>query len=110
MIKRACPHIKFIFSGDFGQLPPVLDSWTGDYENSNAMSFLCDGNRLKLTKCMRADDVLFNMCKDVDTVNIKDFKPLQKSYLNIAFTHYTRIKIKNECMERYIKETNFFLL
>ena len=26
MIKRSLPNIKFIISGDFGQLPPVNDS------------------------------------------------------------------------------------
>ena len=30
LIKRAFPSIKYIVAGDFGQLPPVDDKWTGD--------------------------------------------------------------------------------
>ena len=104
MIKRACPHIVFIISGDFGQLPPVKDSWVGDYENSVAMSYLCDGNRLQLTNCMRADNILFNICKNVDDFNIDDFKPKTNTYLNLAYTHETRINVNNDCMKRFLIE------
>ena len=62
LIKRAFPSIKFIIAGDFGQLPPVDDKWTGDYETSPALNMLCGGNRIKLTKCRRSDDVLFKLC------------------------------------------------
>jgi len=105
MIKRALPHIKFVISGDFGQLPPVNDSWTGDYENSEALWFLCDGNKLKLTEYKRGDKELFLLCKDVENVNVNNFKPKQHTYLNLAYTHHTRIKVNNECMERYLNET-----
>jgi hypothetical protein len=61
LIKRAFPAMKFIIAGDFGQLPPVDDTWKGDYENSPALNMLCGGNRIKLTKCRRSDSVLFNL-------------------------------------------------
>ena len=105
MIKRSLPHIKFVISGEFGWLPPVNDSWVGDYKNSEALWYLCDGNRLKLTEYRRGDKELFLLCKDVSNVNIDDFKPVNQTYLNLAYTNKTRIRVNTECMERYIKET-----
>lgn len=106
MIKRALPHINFVISGDFGQLPPVNDSWVGDYENSEALWFLCDGNRLQLTEFRRGDKELFLLCRDVENVDVDNFKPTEKTYLNLAYTHRTRIRVNNECMERYLTENN----
>ena len=104
LIKRAFPTIKFIVAGDFRQLPPVCDDWEGDYASSPAMNLLCDGNLIELTKCMRSDDTLFRVCENADKVNKYEFKPTQKTYLNIAYTHKTRRRVNKECMERYVKE------
>lgn len=106
MIKRALPHIKFIISGDFGQLPPVLDTWSGDYENSAGLWSLCDGNKILLTEFKRGDKELFVLCKNVNKINIDNFKPTQKTYLNLAYTHTTRQRVNNECMERFLQENN----
>ena len=70
LIKRLFPLIKFITAGDDNQLPPVNDNWTGDYENSPAMFSLCDGNRIKLMKCRRADTELFDLCRNVKDIDI----------------------------------------
>jgi hypothetical protein len=105
LIKRTFPSMKFIIAGDFGQLPPVKDNWVGDYENSPAMNLLCDGNRIRLSKCRRSDDKLYNLCLQADKVDKYEFKPKQKTYVNIAYTHNTRIKINKECMARYVNET-----
>ena len=86
------------------QLPPVNDNWSGDYKNSPAMFELCEGNRIQLIKCRRADDKLFKLCKDVDSVNTSMFPRIEKTYLNIAYTHKTRIRVNDECMERFIRE------
>ena len=102
LIKRSFPSIKFIIAGDFGQLPPVRDNWTGDYENSPAMHSLCDGQRIKLSKCRRSDRKLFDLCRSVETIDITQFKPTEDTYLNLAYTHDTRIKINNQCMKRYL--------
>ena len=104
LIKKTFPHMKFIIAGDFGQLPPVCDNWDGDYENSPAMNLLCGGNRIKLTTCRRADNELYNLCMDVGAVDRLKFKPTEKTYLNIAYCHTTRIRVNRECMERYILE------
>jgi DNA replication protein DnaC len=106
LIKRSFPKINFIIAGDFGQLPPVNDDWTGDYENSPAMNGLCDGNRIKLMKCRRADRELFELCQSVENIDTSRFTPKKETYLNLAYTHETRIKINKKCMNRFIKETN----
>lgn len=109
MIKRSLPNIKFIISGDFGQLPPVKDSWTGDYETSVGLWSLCDGNKIHLTEYKRGDKELFSLLVnirkgDLSSVNVDDFKPTQETYLNIAYTHWTRKRVNNDCMERFILE------
>ena len=104
LIKRAFPFMKFIIAGDFGQLPPVDDKWNGDYENCPALHMLCRGNRIKLTQCRRSDDALFQLCANVESIIKHDFKPTTKTYLNIAFTHKTRIRVNRERMERYNSE------
>jgi nucleoside-triphosphatase THEP1 len=104
MIKKIYPTIKFIISGDFAQLPPVNDSWSGDYKNSPAMYELCDGNRIQLTKCRRADDSLFKLCKNISSINVSEFKKTENTYLNIAYTHKTRIQVNHTCMDRFIEE------
>ena len=70
---RSFSKMKFIISGDLGQLPPVKDTWNGDYEDSIAMWLLCGGNRIQLTKCRRSDDELFELCKSVD-INPHQFR------------------------------------
>ena len=108
MVKRTCPKIKFIISGDFGQLPPVNDTWKdgkGEYNESAGMWNLCEGNKIVLTKCRRADDILFNICKNVNDLNINEYPVKEKTYLNLAFTHQTRKRVNNECMYRYLQET-----
>ena len=103
MIKKMYPEIKFIISGDFAQLPPVNDNWSGDYKNSPAMIELCEGNRIQLIKCRRADDRLFKLCQNVQHVDASMFPRKEQTYLNIAYTHKTRIRVNNECMERFIQ-------
>ena len=103
MIKRTFSNIKFIIVGDFDQLPPVKDNWEGDYKNSSALWSLCDGNRIQLLECRRADKMLFNACKSVETIDLNEFPVTEKTFLNLAYTHRTRIQVNNECMERYLK-------
>ena len=109
VLKRTFSHIKFIISGDFGQLPPVNDNWTGDYENSPALHILYDGNRISLTKCRRAENKLFELCKNVEKLDFskyeyKEFGLKEKTYLNLALTHKTRRRVNDECMKRYLSE------
>lgn len=109
LCKKMCSHLKFILVGDFAQLLPVKDEWTGNYKNSCATHILCDGNRIELTKCRRADDILFNLCKKVqhENIDITPFAVKQKTYKNIAYTHQTRIQVNAECMKRFINGKSF---
>ena len=101
-IKKINPKIIFYICGDFAQLEPVKDSWSGDYENSIVLKDLCQKNKMVLTKCRRSDDVLFNLCKNTTLVKAKDFEVTRETDLNIAYTHVTRKKVNKVCMERNI--------
>jgi 5-methylcytosine-specific restriction protein A len=103
-IKKSAPQIQFIVTGDFEQLPPVNDSWEGDYKNSAALHELCDGNRLQLTKNRRSEPRLFELCQDVSKINISEFTPKTETYLNIAYTHKTRKDVNKKCLDRFLKE------
>lgn len=101
-IKKINPKIIFYICGDFEQLKPVNDDWSGDYENSVALIDLCNNNKMLLTKCKRSDEELFNLCKNTSLVNVDDFKVKIETDLNIAYTHKTRIEVNEMCMERYL--------
>ena len=101
-IKKINPKIIFYICGDFSQLKPVNDTWTGCYENSPVLKDLCCNNKLVLTTCKRSNDILFNLCKDPQSIDTKKFPIRVETNLNIAFTHETRKKINHECMMRNI--------
>ena len=107
-LKRLKPDLKFIIAGDFRQLLPVNDRVDCDYKTSPALHELCDGNRIQLSRCRRADDTLFNIC---DPDNIKSLKKTDfiksddnKMYMkNLCFTNETRKRINNIMMKKYIE-------
>jgi len=106
MVKRTFDNIKFIVVGDFNQLPPVMDSWNGDYKSSAALHSLCDGNRLQLTQCRRANSELFELCKNVESIDLTKFEVKKYTYLNLAYKHETRMQVNNVCMNTYLAENN----
>lgn len=104
ILRRYAPHVKFVIVGDFHQLPPVNDVYQGDYRNSPALHNLCDGNRLVLEKCRRSDEKLFKVYDGVRRGGMLDVSkfPLQVlTPLNIAYTHETRKRINQCCMENF---------
>ena len=104
-IKRIKPDIKYILCGDFKQLKPVNDRYDYNYEKSPALFELCDNNKLQLTKCRRADDVMFKLC---DPSNIKSLDTSQFGNRftdrHLAFTNKKRIAINDCCMKRFIDQ------
>lgn len=105
-IKRINPHIKFIISGDWRQLPPVKDrSDNFDYQNSHVLYELCDGNKLELTECRRSDKELFNLSMEVfnnPDVDISKYKLGKKECdISICYTNNKRIHINTEKMRKY---------
>ena len=106
LLQRSFESLKFIICGDFDQLPPVQDSWTGDYKNCHALFQLCSGNRIQLTQCKRSDNMLFDLCKNVEIIDRRDFPIKNFTYKNIAYTHKTRIQINDICMVQYQQDNN----
>ena len=104
LIKRIKPDIKFIFSGDYAQLAPIKDRVKYcDYEDSQALYELVDGNIQKLTNCRRANKLFFSL---TDPDNIKNLKKEhfynQPQLRNIVFTNEKRKEINKECMDKFI--------
>ena len=102
VIKRKHPNVKFLIAGDFEQLLPVNDRIEDcDYKNSCVLHELCDGNRLQLLKCRRADERLFNLC---DPKNIMKLNPFQFNCNfadhHLCFTNQKRIELNNTMMEK----------
>jgi hypothetical protein len=99
---RCCfPSLRLYLVGDYNQLAPVLDCWSGDYSASTTLYYLCDGNTLNLTHCRRSDRVLFDAYMAVDTVDPARFPVTSQTELHLAFTHKTRICVNEECMQAY---------
>lgn len=109
MMKRMKPKLKIIIAGDFQQLKPVNDriGVNFDYANSQALLELCDYNKLQLTICRRSDDILFNMCKFENIMNI-DTKVFKSEFTqrHLAFTNKKRMEINDVCMNMRAKATH----
>ena len=110
-IKRAIPGIKMILIGDIEtQFLPVKDTWNGDYAISAALYDLCDGNKVKLTKCRREEGEikeLFDLCTDIineKEIDISLFAPTEPTRENIGYLHKTRKRINEEWMEKEAKD------
>jgi hypothetical protein len=107
IIKQLRPDIKFIVSGDFEQLLPVNDRIGDnfDYKNSVALFELCDGNRIQLTDCYRADKDFFDLC---DPKNVKNVEPsmFNNNFTNkhLSFTNDKRIQINKIMMDKKFNE------
>jgi hypothetical protein len=106
VLKKVKPNLRFILIGDFNQLPPVNDRVkVEDYENGIALHDLCNSNRLKLSKCRRADDVTFKMVHPDNILNLKktDFGN-QYAMKHLAYTNATRIKINDKLMKKVAQQ------
>jgi ATP-dependent exoDNAse (exonuclease V) alpha subunit len=105
MIKKIKPNIKFIISGDYNQLKPVNDriSQYTDYSNVPCLFELADYNKIELTQCSRANDILYNLVKFNNVPNLKpsDFKETKdfKNKIHLCFTNETRKHINRVKME-----------
>ena len=105
-LKHQRPDIKLIIVGDFEQLAPVCDRINEsvtqvnkrqfttyfDYKNSGALFELCDGNRIELTTCRRADKELYNLCLDVENIDVSKFGS-KSCKVNLSFTNKKRMEV-----------------
>jgi 5-methylcytosine-specific restriction protein A len=106
-IRSNYPDIKFICVGDFNQLPPVCDFKVFDYKDSSILHEICDNKMVVLSKCRRADDIMFNESNYVLAHgNVKDMSKYGEfmTYKNISFTNKKRIEINTFLMEKRLKE------
>ena len=98
----------------YDQLLPVNDR-VGiiDYKNSCALHELCDGNRLELTTCRRADRTLFDMLHPSNIMKLKreQFAPSAslgsndtECWKHISFTNKKRKEINQKMMDKFVKE------
>lgn len=95
---------KFIVTGDFDQLPPVCDRCdTFDYENSSALHSICDGVKVELTKCRRADKKLFDLCANVNDVVKSEFTREDICKRSIAYHNSVRKRINMGWMDHHVK-------
>ena len=109
-IKKACPETKVILSGDWNQLPPVLDrSASFAYKNSFVVYDLCDGNMMKLTKCRRSDKALFNLYSDIKKADAYEF-PDKINSMNICYFNSTRKALNTYWMKKMSKGLKTMLL
>jgi len=93
-LKKLNSNIKIILTGDYNQLEPVNDRVNVDYKNSLALLLLCDGNRLQLTECRRADKETYELCKFENIEKIKSDTFNKKfTFKHICYTHKKRIEI-----------------
>jgi hypothetical protein len=106
-VKHAKPEIKFIMTGDFYQLPAVNDRIGDgfDYKNSIALFELCDGNRIQLSDCYRADKDFFNMYHpdNVKNLNKKQFNNAFADK-HICYTNKKRIEVNDIMMKKKLEE------
>jgi ATP-dependent exoDNAse (exonuclease V) alpha subunit len=107
-LKRHYNYIKFIISGDFEQLLPVNDRVSDcDYKNSLALHELCDGNRIQLLKCRRADDKLFKLCDPAHVMFVsKNMFNNKFTDLHLCFTNFKRKNINNIMMRKVVQNSN----
>jgi DNA replication protein DnaC len=105
MLLKRKYQVKFIIAGDFEQLLPVKDRIEDcNYKDSRALYELCDGNRIQLLKCRRADDELFNLC-DPKTIMQLDKEIFGKQFTDahLCFTNKKRKEINNTMMQKATK-------
>jgi hypothetical protein len=84
-----------------------------DYKHSPALYELCDGDRIQLSKCRRANDELFNLCNPENIHKVKKTQ-FNKShggfyYTNICYTNRKRIEINEIMMKKFIEKENKIL-
>lgn len=107
-LSNAKPNIKFIISGDFKQLEPVNDRVICNYKESRALFELCSGFRVELMQCRRADDKLYNLLKNVNTINTSIFTD-KLNKINLAYTNKKCQQINKIFMTKN-KESNSIYL
>ncbi len=120
MIKHTKPNIRFVLSGDYRQLPPIEVDGLYDYFNHPVIKYICDYNRIELTKVKRYDNELYEFSEKVwnDTINKEDIKSMTKNDVkliynadtNIVWTNKKRKQINKMCNKYHSKNADKILM
>jgi hypothetical protein len=92
-------QVKFIFVGDYEQLPPV-EAKSYDYFNSLALKELVDFNMQQLTENKRSDSEMWDLFQRVDELNPADFGNNMNTRLHLCYTNVKRKEINEMIMKQ----------
>lgn len=110
--------ISFLLIGDEKQLPPIENDGIAsrgfketerDYFNSSIVKYLSNYNKINLQVKKRYDEKLNEILKDVENINIKDFKSKIETRFNICYFNKTR-KLINAYWNNKEKNDNSILI
>jgi len=107
-LQNSQPKIKFIITGDFKQLEPVNDRVRCDYKNSRALFELCSSFRVELVQCRRADEKLYNLLKDVNSIDKSIFNN-KINKINLAYTNKKCQEINKNFMDQNKEKSSLYL-
>ena len=108
LLKRYAPQLRFIIIGDYEQLPPFCDEYSGNYSESVALKGLCDFSaRALAAECelmtyRRGDKKvaeLFDRVRHEQPIDTAAFPMKQLTRMNLAYCHTTRQRVNQQCTE-----------
>jgi len=101
---------NFLLIGDEKQLPPIEDDGIErEYFNSSVVKYIYNYNKINLEVKKRYDENLSQILKDVENININDFKRKIETKFNICYFNNTRKRI-NEYWNNKEKNNNSILI
>ena len=76
-----------------------------DYKDASILKELCDNNIIKLSKCRRSDDILFNLIQFDNIPNLEktNFNK-NETEVNICWTNETRKSVNDKYMKLAYKK------
>ena len=102
--------INFLLVGDNKQLPPIEDDGIErDYFNSSIVKYLTNYNKINLEVKKRYDEKLSEILKDVENINMNNFKNKIETTVNICYFNKTRKRI-NQYWNNKQKKVNSILI
>lgn len=110
LCKNRSTKTKFIFVGDFRQLPPVGEE-SKDFENSYIIKWLCGYNKLELNVNKRSDNVMTQLSLDVHdkgSVDANDFGSFDTfdTDIHLTFSNKTRKYVNDVLMNKHKTENS----
>lgn len=110
MIKQTKPNIRFVLSGDYRQLPPIENDGLYDYFNHPVIKYICDYNRVELTKVKRYDNELYEFSEKVwnNEITNDDIKNMTNNDENLIYNADTNIVWTNKKRKELNRMCNIY--